>query len=69
MTRFLYETENGNKYIIMNTKAPKIAFIIHQQQIPQMKGMQKIHFRIRCKATNDCNTTIWIDLDYIQNLL
>lgn len=40
------------KYFIKNTNAPRTALIVYQQQIPQKKGMWKIHFSWKAKNLN-----------------
>jgi len=62
MKLILYELANGNKYFIKNTNPQKFAFIVYQQQVSQKTGMWKINFS--CKSENNCDTEIWIDLDY-----
>lgn len=63
----LYKLANGNKYFMKDTNAPRLAFLIYQQQISQKTGMWKIHFS--CKSENNCDREIWIDFVYIQNMV
>lgn len=38
---YSYELAKGNKYFMKNTNAPRIAFIVYQQEISQKTGVWK----------------------------